>query len=177
MDVRRLKPSGTMLVAVVALVIGLEAPAMAHQVNVVAHKISGSQLKPNSVTGKQIKESSLGVVPKAAALTPLVWHKVKLINHWTNVNSERRAAYAIDAQGVVHLQGDIEGGDQFTAAFKLPAAARPDQSVNIPVELSALRVGDLDVESTGPVTPEDGTNPSGTASTGTMFDGVVYSPK
>lgn len=34
----RVKPFGTMLVAVAALAIGLDAPAMAHQVNVAAQE-------------------------------------------------------------------------------------------------------------------------------------------
>lgn len=66
MRINRFQPSGAVAIAVVALVIGLEAPAMAHQVRVVAHQISGSSIKANTVTGKQVKESSLGVVPKAA---------------------------------------------------------------------------------------------------------------
>ncbi|MCW2796185.1 hypothetical protein [Nocardioides sp.] len=36
-----------------------------------AHLITGGQIKNNSVTGQDIKESSLGAVPKANALTPL----------------------------------------------------------------------------------------------------------
>jgi hypothetical protein len=65
MNVRRLTSSGTVAIAAVALVIGLTAPALAHEANVVAHKISGSDLKKNSVTGKQIKESTLATVPSA----------------------------------------------------------------------------------------------------------------
>jgi hypothetical protein len=66
MKIRLLKPSSAVLLVVVALVIGLEAPAMAHQATVIAHKISGSELKNNSVTGRQIKESTLSTVPSAA---------------------------------------------------------------------------------------------------------------
>jgi hypothetical protein len=65
MNLRRITSTGTVAVAAVALVIGLTAPAVAHQAKAVAHKISGSQLKKNSVTGKQIKESTLATVPKA----------------------------------------------------------------------------------------------------------------
>jgi hypothetical protein len=76
-----LKPSGTILVAVLALVVGLEAPAMAHQVNVIAHKLNGStiakgsipgdRLKNNEVTGKQVNEKTLSTVPSASNATKL----------------------------------------------------------------------------------------------------------
>lgn len=78
MNLHRFKPSSAVAIAVVALVIGLEAPAMAHQVNVIAHEISGSSIKPhsiagnrlknNTVTGAQVKESTLAAVPDASKL-------------------------------------------------------------------------------------------------------------
>ncbi len=71
MRINRLGPLPTLVVAVVALIVGLATPAAAHQVNVIAHKISGSQLKPNSVTGKQVKESTLATVPSAKNATEL----------------------------------------------------------------------------------------------------------
>jgi hypothetical protein len=125
MTIGKLKPSGTVLIAAVALVIGLEAPAAAHQV---AHKISGSDLKPNSVTGKQVKESSLAVVPEARTLPPLKWHRLVMQNGWSSVVGDRPAAYAVDAQGIVHLRGEITGGTNGTTdnvAFTLPADAAP----------------------------------------------------
>jgi hypothetical protein len=68
MKVHRFTTAGTIAIAAAALVIGLTAPAVAHQANIAAHKISGSRLKNNSVTGKQIKESTLATVPNAAKL-------------------------------------------------------------------------------------------------------------
>lgn len=67
MKLSHVRPSAALGLAVVALVIGLDAPAMAHQVRTVSAKITGSSIKPDTVTGKQVKESTLGVVPKAAS--------------------------------------------------------------------------------------------------------------
>jgi hypothetical protein len=113
------------VIAAVALVIGLEAPAAAHQI---AHKISGSDLKSNSVTGKQVKESTLGVVPEAKTLPPLKWHKLVLKHGWSSVQGYRPAAYAVDAQGIVHFRGEITGGATGvtdTVAFTLPPNVAP----------------------------------------------------
>jgi hypothetical protein len=142
MSVRRFTPSGTVLVAALALAIGLEAPAAAHQV---AHKISGSsikehtvagdRLKDNTLTGKQIKESTLGQVPRAktavtaARLPALVWHDItpaQFDNGWHNLAQDgRAAAWAVDAQGIVHLRGSVEGGTLGAVAIKLPARIAP----------------------------------------------------
>jgi hypothetical protein len=126
MNVRRFKPTGTMIVVVAALVIGLEAPAMAHQVNVAAHKISGSELKNNSVTGKQVKESTLGVVPKAKKLTKPKLHKLTTLESgWSDYGeSENPAGYYKDGLGVVHLTGAIAGGTVANYAFTLPKGFR-----------------------------------------------------
>jgi hypothetical protein len=173
MTIHRIKPASSVLIAVTALVIGLEAPAMAHQANVAAHKISGSSITKHSIAGNRLKPHTVS----RGQIAPLVWHRAKLINHWKNLTSTRPAAWAIDAQGLVHLQGEIEDGTQFQAAFTLPASARPNVSILIPVVVSALHIGSLDIESSGPVTPGDADDFGGTASTETIMDGVVYSPK
>jgi hypothetical protein len=100
-----------------------------------------------------------------------------LINGWQNVTSTRPAAYAIDLQGTVHLQGEIENGMQFQPAFTLPVAARPNVTILVPTVESALRVGSLDIEVNGQVDPQDPPDFGGTAVTETFLDGVVYSPK
>jgi hypothetical protein len=173
MTIQRMRPASSILVAVTALVIGLAAPAMAHQADVVAHKISGSSIAKHSIAGNRLKPHTV----TSGQIAPLVWHRAKLINHWKNLTSTRPAAWAIDAQGLVHLKGEIEEGTQFHAAFTLPASARPDVSVSVPIVVSALHIGSLDIESAGPVTPEDADDFSGTASTETIMDGVVYSPR
>jgi hypothetical protein len=140
MNARKFKPSATVLIAAAALVVGLEAPAAAHQI---AHKISGSELKPNSVTGKQIKESTLATVPtakEARTLPPLVWHKITTFtNSWVDYgHGTRPAAYAVDAQGILHFRGMVSGGLEGNLAFTLPKKLLPaDTAIEIPVQGSA----------------------------------------
>jgi hypothetical protein len=111
MKLSRFKPSATVSVAVIALVIGLEAPAMAHQVRVVAAKISGSQIKPDTVTGKQVKESTLGTVPKAATAT-------KATTATTATNAQKldgttAAAFAPAGDNVSSGMVTLAEGEQF----------------------------------------------------------------
>jgi hypothetical protein len=187
MNVRRLKPSGTVLIAAVALVIGLEAPAAAHQV---AHKISGStikehsiagnRLKSNTVTGRQIKESTLGTVPSARTVPPLVWHALTLRTGWTDVGAPLRpVAYAVDIQGLVHLRGEVSCPSSticFVDPFVLPRGARPDVELDIPVYTGDEAVGDLDISPTGDTTVIDIVgSAAGSARAYSTFDGVVFS--
>jgi hypothetical protein len=141
-----------MLGATLMAGVGLAAPAVGQAASKL---INGKQLKANTVTGKQIKESTLGTVPHAklaTSLPPLVWHPLTLINGWTTYNAAaHRPAYAIDAQGIVHLEGVIMGGpnpanDQ-VAAFVLPPAASPrtGSTIDLPVESQSGAVADLEV--------------------------------
>jgi hypothetical protein len=131
------------LIAAGGLVVGLAAPAAgreaSHLINgssIKQHSIAGDRLKNNTVTGAQIKESTLGTVPKAATATklpPLKWHLVKFADGsgWTNATTpgNRPAAYAVDAQGIVHLRGAITGGTYDLPAFKLPASVAPSNLI------------------------------------------------
>jgi hypothetical protein len=158
------------------LVVGLAVPAAAHEAAVVAHTINGSSIKPNTITGKQVKESTLGTVPRAAALTPLVWHQLVLVHGWKNVAGDP-AGYAIDSQGLVHLRGQIHLGATFSSAFSLPPSARPKVTFGVPVMSGALLINDLDIESSGPVTPTTAQDNLNTTPAELMtLDGVTYSP-
>ena len=164
MNIRRIKPSGTFLVAVVALVIGLEAPAAAHQIaskvngsTIKKHSIAGNRLKNNTVTGKQVKESTLGVVPEAKTLPKLVWHKLALQNPWVAYSTLYYdvPSYAVDAQGIVHLQGVLTGGLSATIAFTLPKNARPDAFKWLTVNMNgADEFGALFIDKKGFVEPD-----------------------
>ncbi|MEO8106712.1 MAG: hypothetical protein ABI720_05280 [Actinomycetes bacterium] len=59
------RPSPAMVVAVIALVVAMGGTAVAGSL------INGADIKKNTVTGKQVKEPSLGAVPKAKNLTPI----------------------------------------------------------------------------------------------------------
>jgi hypothetical protein len=179
MRVRRLPPVTAVAIAAVALMIGLATPAMAHQARVVAHKISGSDLKPNSVTGKQIKESTLGVVPEARKLTPLRWHRATLIasDNWVNYGSPYYPAeYALDSQGIVHFRGAIKNtsGLAGSVAFLVPKALEPASYVNMPTASDDGVIGEVEInlDNVAIYAP-----PGGVAQVAdyTSLDGVTYS--
>ena len=85
MKIKNLLPRPAMVVAVVALVVAVGGTAYA------ASMIHGNQIKPNTVTGKQVKERSLGAVPKA--------------RNARRAGFARRAAYA-NAAGTASSAGD-----------------------------------------------------------------------
>jgi hypothetical protein len=180
MRFRRFSPFTTVAVAAVALMIGLATPAMAHQATVVAHKISGSDLKPNSVTGKQIKESTLGVVPEAKKLTPLRWHVINNFiasDHWENYGPPYfPAAYAVDSQGIVHFRGAIKNtaGLAGSVVFLLPVALEPASFVNMPVASQSDVIGQLSIngDNVAIYSPAGG---AAQVSAYTSLDGVTYS--
>jgi hypothetical protein len=127
MNTRTLSPAITVvMVAAVALVVGLAAPATAHQL---VHKINGSDIKANTVTGKQIKESTLAAVPEAKTLPKLAWHSLALESGWSMSTSgfQRPPAYAVDAQGIIHFRGAIQGTTEAIGhvAFVLPSGLVP----------------------------------------------------
>jgi hypothetical protein len=174
-----MRPSGTVLIAVTALVVGIEAPALAHQVNVVAHKISGSQLKPNTVTGKQVKESTLATVPSARTANHVVAakrHLLTLIDGWQNdADFAHAAAYTIDAQGFVHLEGAISSTGIVDTPFVLPPGARPRRDTYEPVLENNGYIGDIYIRSTGDVEIENANNASpGNEKNYTGLDGVTF---
>jgi len=142
------KSAPMLAVAVIGLVVGLALPAAARETKLV---ISGSQIKPNTVTGKQVKESTLATVPKAtlaSKLPALVWHPLALQDPWRSVGGTNFVAgYAVDAQGIVHLRGAITGGEENQVAFTLPAALTPSL-VEVPVEC-AVGVGFLKIDDNG----------------------------
>jgi hypothetical protein len=182
MNSRTIALPGSVIAAAV-LVVGLAVPSAAHEANRLRHKISGSSIKPNSVTGKQIKESSLGVVPKAkraSTLPPLVWHKIITFTHGWHANPAANnslpVSYAVDAQGLVHLRGALVGGTVNEPAFALPASVvSTTLNMYFPVVASGATVGLLTV-SGGTVRPTLGdtaTEPDLVAFTD--LDGVVFS--
>ncbi len=148
MRISTAKSAPMMAVAVVGLVVGLALPAAARETKLI---ISGSQIKANTVTGKQVKESTLATVPKATLATklpPLVWHPLALDAPWKSVGFTNFAAgYAVDAQGIVHLRGAITGGEENQDAFTLPADLTPS-FLKVPVQCTA-GVGFLEINEDG----------------------------
>jgi hypothetical protein len=136
----------TVIVASAALVGGMVGSPLAGVAASVAHKIDGSRLKPNSVTGTQVKESTLGTVPQAKlakALPTLKWTSVSLINGWEA--AERFPAVALSSEGIVYMRGAITGSSATDeVAFVLPTAMRPTSGY-------VLLASDQSVSETGSV--------------------------
>lgn len=137
----RLTAVPALLIAAGGLVVGLAIPAAGREAvraingsSIKPHSIAGNRLKNNTVTGAQVKESTLGTVPRATVATrvaALKWHPITAFTQgWRNVGAPYQvAAYAVDAQGLVHLRGalmtssgpDVDG----QPAFTLPATVVP----------------------------------------------------
>jgi hypothetical protein len=189
MSANRLSSLSVVLIAAGGLVVGLAAPAAgreaSHLINgssIKPHSIAGDRLKNNTVTGTQIKESTLSTVPRAttaAKLGPLKWHPVtfEVGSGWHNATTEgaRPAAYAVDAQGIVHLRGSISGGTYAIPAFKLPASVAPaNLQFNVPFIAWGGTEGNLLIQG-GQVIPfaaQGGTTANVT--TLTMLEGVTF---
>jgi hypothetical protein len=171
MRIRETKSVSLLAVAAAGLVVGLAAPAAAHETG---HLINGSDIRPNSVTGRQVKESTLGIVPRATEahkLPALKWHALKLDNSW--IVSDGRPAYAVDAQGLILLRGSIRGGNDDTEAFALPRAILPGRDQTVSVPTGGSTTGQLSIVATGQVYPEDDADHPGSTTSFVSLDGTV----
>ncbi len=141
------------VVSVIALFVALGGTALASVIitkngQVARDTISGHDppsgdhpnIIRNSLTGKDIKESTLGPVPALKAPEP--FHRVgspgqpPFLNGWTNYDpSLAPAAFYKDREGVVHLKGAVTGGSS-EFVFTLPPGYRPAVSQ----EFAALTV-------------------------------------
>jgi hypothetical protein len=133
------------LFATGALIVGLATPAAVSEASTLINgksiaklSIPGNRLEYNTITGRQVKESTLGTVPKAAEATtaiklpPLKWHTVTSFqNNW--IANGNPVGYAVDAQGIVHLRGAISGGTVGTEVAQLPTSFGDGEILLIPV--------------------------------------------
>jgi hypothetical protein len=183
MRTQRLATLPMLLVAAGGLIVGLAAPAAGREAShlisgntIKRHSIAGDRLKNNTLTGKQIKESTLGTVPKAKSLPALKWHVIThYLNGWhqdTNDANTLSVAYAIDAQGVVHLRGTISGGTEGDNAFALPANAAPKKLIlNLSAAMGDNPVAGVVEIRSGFLQPQVN---GGNAHFDTFLDGVSY---
>ncbi len=91
--------------------------------------INSSRVAPDSLTGPDIQEATLGPVPAIQA--PEAWHEVGtpgeplFQNGWNNSGgSLETVAFYKDREGVVHLKGGATGSNTMFI-FQLPAGYRP----------------------------------------------------
>jgi hypothetical protein len=134
----------TTVLAVLALVVALAGTSLAGYAAgkqsgdaVIKKKsLSGNRLKADTVTGKQVRESSLGVVPRAAladrvptaAFTPLVLEDFTAYT----ANGYGAPGWRKDVSGFVHLEGHVES-DSGELIATLPVGARPASRMNFVV--------------------------------------------
>jgi hypothetical protein len=186
------RPSPAMIVALIALFVSLGGTVYA------AHKISGktikrgsepgNRLKKNSVTGKQVNESTLGQVREAksadvaAALdAPEGFHEVGAVGepafqhgcHNIGANNETVGFYK-DHEQVVHLKGVYVGCAGGDTAFQLPPGYRPagGKQLSFP-ESQAAATGVVSVLGSGFGSDTDGSVISN-AAVGGFLDGITF---
>jgi hypothetical protein len=172
-----------MIVAVFALVVAMcgaaTAAIVAHSGDalVLTRSLSGNRLRLNTVTGAEVNESKLGTVPKANLanhVPALVWHNLTLANDWSVVIGVRTPAYALDAQGIVHLRGAMCCGTT-SQAFTLPANARPSKNVYLLALASGGYPAQLVVQPAGTVIVQSGGGaPPSSATSLTSLEGVTF---
>lgn len=183
------RPTPTFLVAVLALVVALSgataagyAAGKADGNSLIKKKsLSGNRLKPDSVSGKQVAEKTLGTVPRAAqADRAAVADRTTLAavvplapgTGWQSGDSGfAPAGYRIDSSGFVHLSGTLLRTSGSSGLMTtLPAAARPSTTIDAPVLTFAGEPGGITIEPNGEVQLFGG-NPGYVS-----LEGVVYLP-
>jgi hypothetical protein len=191
MQSSRLRALPILLIAAAGLVIGLAIPAAAHEASSLINgnsikigSIPGNRLVNNGLTGKQINESTLGTVPRAktaATLPPLQWHPITTLeNGWVAVTASGgpgAPAYAVDAQGIVHLQGAIGySGTSGQPAFTLPANLSKRSALWLaPIVCAGPAIGYVSITTDGTVTINDIGSSQCTALA--VLDGLTFTAK
>ena len=108
--------------------------------------------------------------PSAASFTPLT-----LQPGWTEFDNLYRNAAARVADGIVHLEGEIQSAGTNPAAFTLPPAFRPSTNVYALINLCTGSIGRLNITPSGAVTVQaEGTNNWWMAQCGVSLDGASF---
>ena len=159
------RPSAASIVAILALVVAMSGAAFAALQSgdalIAKRTVSGNRLRLNTVTGKEVVN--------------LVWHPLNLTNGWENYNGTKRApAWALDAQGIVHLRGAVDQGSVpgLMVFARLPLSVRPSVDLWLTTGLQNAAPGRIDINN-GYLIVE---SPSGdaTAEAFTNLDGVTW---
>lgn len=179
-------PSPSMIVALIALFAALGGTVYAAgKINGKTIKVNsepGNRLKDDTVTGKQVNESSLSVVPDASrlqgqpasAFAPSGVEGAHVVgatgeppyeNAWGAPGSTDEAvSFYRDPYGIVHVQGSAEHTGASTATiFTLPPGYRPAKDLYFAI-YGGPDTTTLAVTATGAVTPS--------AAAGTAFAGL-----
>ncbi len=141
MNVRIRRPSPSLIVSLLALLIAMTGTAVAVTQNgdslVSQRSLSGNRLRLNTVTDKEVAN--------------LEWHNLNLINGWTNYNAPQRPpAWALDAQGILHLRGAIWQLNGKSSNFaRLPSAVRPSVDVYLATDMNNVANGRISISPDG----------------------------
>jgi len=153
------------------------------------HSLSGNRLHTNTVTGAQVRESSLGTVPRAVsaataataatahALVPMTWHPFTLLNGWKSYVTIHPPAWAVDAQGTVHLRGSLDRPSGASDVFAdVPSAIATPTTIYVTADMVDATTGRIDiVPGFGFEVQESDNDLDATAFT--SLDGITYSLK
>jgi len=150
-----------MTYAVVALALYISpVPAMAAELVGTADLENGAVTTPklatDSVTSTKIVDDTItrsdirdGAIT-GTEIPDLEWHNFNLLNEWVSANGAglRTPAWAIDAEGTLHLRGAIKDGDT-TSFARIPAAHRPSTTVYVTTSLAGAEPGQIVIDPTG----------------------------
>ena len=188
----RTRPTSLLLVAVfaavAAVVMALAAGATggyaAGKANgnalIKKHTLSANRLKPDTVTGTQVAESSLAKVPSAATAdhaavadrAPVpVLHAYAYGPSWGPEPSLARAeGYRIDASGFVHLQGTVSRPTGVSTLIAvLPPGYRPASFLSFPI-LTSGGAGYIGITTAGEIALSAGNTLA------VSLEGVIFYP-
>ena len=125
--------------------------------------LSGNRLKADTVKGAQIDESTLGLVPRAAAADAVPapsFQALKLEPNWAPIGSGLVvpvAGFRKDVSGFVHLQGAVTRTAAVTNVIgRLPAGARPNDFRYFVVYTAGGNLGTIFIGANGDITLNSG---------------------
>jgi hypothetical protein len=172
MRVRQIRTASVVAVAIGGLVVGLSLPAAAREAK---HMINGDSIKKESIPANRLEEHSIG----GKQMQPLKWHKLTPKNGWTGADDglEGAPAWAIDAQGLVHLKGSLDGSASTSdVALTTPKPAKPKHELFLAMDTSLGTTGRLDIKPDGTVEVADDFDEPGSSTDFTSLEGVTYWP-
>jgi hypothetical protein len=116
---------------------------------------------------------AIGAASHSAKASP-DWHALSLTAGWQDGGfNTPTPAYYVDAQGVLHLRGDVINGSIHAPVFTLPKGARPAHTIFLSVFADNGESGGLTVNPNGKAFLRDN-NSGALVSNWTSFDGVSF---
>ncbi len=168
------------LISLLALLVALSGTALAVNQGsgnalVKRASLSGNRIKPDSVTGRQVQESTLSKVPRAGqadTATSLPRPEVLVLTLDDGVDDAAattgRAGVTVDLEGYAHLEGAVATTAAGRDIATLPASARPGHRVVVAVATVGAAPGRIGIDPDGTVALLSG-DPSFVSLEGVVF--------